>query len=1007
MEETCNTQLDKEYMFTMIGGIIGRIRLSYQQGLMSETSHERAMREACILRDEYDTISASEIQDRLKSLTAECGAWRLYDILMLHLGYDYNSQFNDLGKDEIYAYDVNFYPLFYTVKPKKSIMDSIENSNNNDDDDDIVKKENQVGLEFDGIADNGSSLKGGVIIDDINPDQFMILTNKSPIYQVSGGCLFLNSKSQTFLIFGTYVNETITYHCNNNTAMWEKRKAVFKETNKVIDKVFVKRYLEHMSLRDFDTKSVEGIIHQIKESRSILRQLVSGTEKDVLDRFQTGDASKRRELITLMFLQDVHLDVVGKFRSMCTEQEFNAIFTSLHLDIQKRMQEYLHTQTISDIFDQLIQSTVENLFDPECEIPQLISDPITSKKKRKISKLNQTKSLRQRVEECKAPEEAKEKALQRVRMIEGSRDGDAKAEKFVEGFLKIPFGVYKEDAIKKKRDRLVKRGLTLCKQLKLNHTAKQLKESKLIEIAHKAIAKNKNSRSAQRLLTAVNDLKSEKRKLLGNVRPLMDKAIFGHDEAKKQFEQIVAQWMNGDNQGAVIGIQGPPGNGKTSMVKEGLSKCLIDSDGKERPFVFIPLGGLHDGSALVGHSFTYVGSIWGKIADGLMKARTMNPIFYFDELDKISHTERGMEIVGALTHLTDSTQNQEFFDEYFSGIPLDLSKALFCFTFNDESRIDPILRDRIKIIRTKALKIPEKLVISQDYLLPKIREEIGLDVNDFQISDGVITKAIENYTAEAGVRKLKELLYDLVRESNRRGIAGDWSYPYKVDDTVLLDMLKRRHPIIHDKIHNKPMVGVMNGLYASCSGLGGITKIESTKCFSESHLKLKLTGNQGDVMKESMHCAMSVAWSKLTADERKKVSDDKFGIHIHCPSGATPKDGPSAGGAITLTILSLLRELKIPNDIAMTGEIDLRGNITEIGGLDAKLLGAQKAGVRKVFIPKDNLSDWKQTVEDKIVVPKDDFEVVTVEHIDEVIEAIYGDQMNPRRSGRKKKSKIV
>lgn len=938
--ESYQNDLIKDYMYPIVTGIMSRIRTSHMQGLISGDSYQSYMREACYLRDNFLELTEKDITDKLKQITPDCGTWRLYDALALHFGINHTDQ---IQRDytELSFYDSQFSPIFYVINEK-------------------------------GRSD--------MILDNPTSDQLMILNNQNTAYQLQGCCQIFESTNNTILMFGNYVNETTEFYIDNYTHLYEKRNAVLELCKKKVDVSFSKEYITNMSIRNFDSKPPEAIFESIKGGFEDLKKWVKGRDTDLLTEFQDGNAERKREILTLMALRKCYLDLIPTMRSLCSKAEFESIYTSLHLNIQEELQQYLTFQNVSEIFEHLINAVTNR------------------KRKRKpaggagADGDKEELTLRQQVEGSKASKDAMDKALQQVETIENNRDGSsaAKAEKYVKGFLKLPFSIVKDNSIQGKRKKLINRAHALSRKMKLSIGKDKLKDSKIMEVAKHACQTSQTKRQGNSLIKAMQKLSADKRNLLSTVRPKLDEAIYGHDHAKKQFEQIVAQWTNGNMNGAVIGIQGPPGNGKTSMVKEGLSRCLQDADGSNRPFVFVPLGGLRDGAGLVGHGFTYIGSTWGKIADGLMKAKCMNPIFYFDELDKVSLTQQGQEIIGILTHLTDSTQNSEFHDEYFQGIPLDLSKALFVFTFNDAHKIDPILRDRIQIIKTKALKIPEKLVIGRDYMLPKILDEIGIIPDDIQIPDELYLKVIEDYTAEAGVRKMKEILYDLVRESNRRGISGIWNTPYQLDMVKLKDILKRRHSIIHDKVHDKPQIGVMNGMYANSTGLGGITRIETTKCFSKNHLELKLTGNQGDIMKESMQCALSVAWNKLTPKQKEKVNKDCYGIHIHCPSGATPKDGPSAGGAITLTILSLLKQKLIPNDIAMTGEIDLRGNITEIGGLDEKLLGAKKAGVKRVFIPMDNERHWKQILEDEIIVLDDDtdFEVIPVRHIDEVLKVI-------------------
>ena len=234
----------------------------------------------------------------------------------------------------------------------------------------------------------------------------------------------------------------------------------------------------------------------------------------------------------------------------------------------------------------------------------------------------------------------------------------------------------------------------------------------------------------------------------------LDNVVYGMDDAKHQIMQMIGQWISNPNSvGTAIAIQGPMGTGKTTLVKEGISKIL------NRPFAFIPLGGATDSSFLEGHSYTYEGSCWGRIVDILIQSKCMNPVFYFDELDKVSDTPKGEEIIGILTHLTDTTQNNQFHDKYFSNIDFDLSKAMFIFSYNDESKINPILRDRMYRIKTDGYKSPDKLIIANNYLLPKIREAVNIKEGEIIIPDETINYITTHLTEnEKGVRNLKRCL---------------------------------------------------------------------------------------------------------------------------------------------------------------------------------------------------------------------------------------------------------
>ncbi len=484
------------------------------------------------------------------------------------------------------------------------------------------------------------------------------------------------------------------------------------------------------------------------------------------------------------------------------------------------------------------------------------------------------------------------------------------------------------------------------------------------------------------------------------VNDTLNNAIYGHEKAKRQIERIIGQWINGEKSGYCFGFEGPPGVGKTSLAKRGIAHCLKDAEGNVRPFSFIAVGGSANGSTLEGHNYTYVGSTWGRIVDILIETKCMNPIIFIDELDKISRTEHGKEIIGILTHLIDPTQNDTFQDKYFSGIELDLSKALFIFSYNDVDIIDRILLDRIHRIKFKHLSLEEKLVITQTFIIPEIYKKMGLS-NVIEINNKVIEYIINTYTNEPGVRKLKEILFEIIGEINLSLLTfqdknSDYPIVITIDD-LRYKYLKDRHEHKIKKINTEDNVGVINGLWANGVGQGGLLPIEARFLPSTTFLDLKLTGMQGDVMKESMNVSRTLAW-QLLEDDRKTSLLESFektkcqGIHIHVPEGATPKDGPSGGAAITTVVYSLLAQRKINKDFAMTGEICLQGKVTAIGGLDLKILGGIASGATKFIYPKDNDKDYKEFLEnlkDKSIL--DNISFYQVENISQVFELIFSD----------------
>jgi endopeptidase La len=484
---------------------------------------------------------------------------------------------------------------------------------------------------------------------------------------------------------------------------------------------------------------------------------------------------------------------------------------------------------------------------------------------------------------------------------------------------------------------------------------------------------------------------------ISDVHKILDVAVHGHDKAKRQVERIVGQWINGEKSGYCFGFEGPPGVGKTSLAKKGIAECLKNNEGISRPFSFIAIGGSSNGSTLEGHNYTYVGSTWGRIVDILMEKKCMNPIIFIDELDKVSRTEHGKEIIGILTHLIDTTQNDTFQDKYFNGIDLDLSKVLFIFSYNDVEAIDKILLDRIHRIKFEHLTLEDKLVITRKYILPEIFTKMGLE-DIIYFSDEIVEYVIEEYTFEPGVRKLKEILFEIVGEINLSILKENKQYEIPINvtiDDIRNKYLKDRHEIKNKKIHKIPTIGLINGLWANSLGKGGVLPIEAKLFPSSTFLELKLTGMQGDVMKESMNVAKTLAWSLLEKEKMKELAKDfeetkLQGVHIHCPEGATPKDGPSAGTAITIVIYSLLSGKKIKNEIAITGEICLQGHVTAIGGLDLKILGGIRAGVKTFLYPKENNKDFNVFYEKysgKEILNGIQFK--EVEHINEVINLVF------------------
>ncbi len=498
------------------------------------------------------------------------------------------------------------------------------------------------------------------------------------------------------------------------------------------------------------------------------------------------------------------------------------------------------------------------------------------------------------------------------------------------------------------------------------------------------------------LINRWDTYKLERRQYMKTVGDKLE-CIHGQNDAKHKVKQIIGQWINGDMEGGIFGFNGPPGTGKTSLAKEGISSCLLDNDSSTRPFAFISLGGSTNSSFLEGHGYTYVDSKHGRIVDLLIECKCMNPIIYFDELDKVSGTAHGKEIMDLLIHITDPQQNEMFNDKYFDGIKIDLSKALIIFSYNDSELIDPTLMNRITEVKFKPLNKQEKIHIGCNFLLPKILRSVGYTNEEIVFNADIIAYIVESYIYEAGVRTLKEKLYELIREMNIRNLNNEnISFPLVVNQDLIDDILEKKNRITLKTIHRRPVIGLVNGLYATTVGIGGITLIQVYDMLSDQKFSLELTGKLGDVMKESVRCAKTISWRILPTVIKNKLIEEwktnPYGLHIHFPSAGTPKDGPSAGITCCTAVISFLCKLPVRPYIALTGEIDLLGNVRAIGGVLQKIEGAIRAGVKLVLIPKENSTDWEEIKHNYQELT--DFRVFEVNNVNEVVKLVLINKEN-------------
>ena len=1052
-------------IYQYIFNIINNINCKFYNNIIDNTEYNNSLTKLETISQKYGEIDINNIKlfdftkyiflhykkkinsilDEIKLLVKNTGT-ELIDILRL---YNINKLDN---LKELYYYHTIFIPININIY-------NINNNNNKPVDKSLVLKDQSLLDIFSNIINKLDSIDNDSIdleiIKNIKNIVFTKLEDKKNtlILSLFGAKLYIKCKDNVYIISGYFKKDTLNLYRNNHIFL--EKTTLLNNSNISIPVSFKKSYIEQITIRDFIVNSVDNLILKCQEAYSELNKLKQKTISSLVKEFLTGNFEKQRNILTLFLLAEDDTDtqyIAYLMYDMISNESYllkpqplaEQVFNSLHWSVQKKFKVAMNK------VDKYTQSIVD--FN-ESDIP-----------------------YEKRICLMKASESIKAKAMDKLKEINNrSNDSAVKAQQYLDGLLKIPFGIYiKEEIInyldefRKQFDILLNtidgHNIKLITDIKNKNKATStdintifdllgnnltinniigylekstIKEYKLIikhinalNINHNITVSSKNKSilkdeiigvlndiSTEEILTDISNIikikpninikltdtyeklkhdwckyQLEKKQYIKSVRNTLNDAIYGHEEPKVQIERIIAQWINGNTSGYCFGFEGPPGTGKTTLAKKGLTKCLADKNGNVRPFAFIPIGGSTNGSTLEGHCYTYVGSTWGRIVDVLMETKCMNPIIFIDELDKISHTEHGKELIGILTHMTDSSQNDEFIDKYFAGVKIDLSQALIIFSYNDPELIDRILLDRIHRIRFKSLTKQEKYHVTFNHLLPEIYSSVGVNESDIIFSKEIIEYIIDNYTYEAGARKLREKLFEIVRELNLRCMCNDdITLPFKVtEDFITKDIFSNRPKITINTISKHPRIGLVNGLYATNAGLGGITVIETFEIPSDNKFSLELTGQQGDVMKESMKVARTVAWNIIPVDIKKKLykrceTEGNFGFHIHCPEGGTPKDGPSAGGAITLALISLLTKIPIKNTIGITGEIDLNGSIRAIGGLESKVDGAKKAGVKLVLCPRQNDKDVEKIINDKFTPICDDFKIQMVDSIWDIL----------------------
>jgi ATP-dependent Lon protease len=457
---------------------------------------------------------------------------------------------------------------------------------------------------------------------------------------------------------------------------------------------------------------------------------------------------------------------------------------------------------------------------------------------------------------------------------------------------------------------------------------------------------------------------------LDAVRDVLNADHYDLEKVKKRIVEYMAVLkLKADKKGPILCLSGPPGVGKTS-----LGRSVASAIG--RKFVRVSLGGVRDEAEIRGHRRTYVGSLPGRIIQGIKKAGTNNPVFVLDEIDKLGHDFRG-DPASALLEVLDPEQNANFSDHYLE-VTFDLSKVMFIATANQLDPIPWALRDRLEIIELPGYTRQEKRHIARQFLVPKQLKEHGLEDDHAEITDSAVFEIIDSYTREAGVRNLEREIGSICRGVAVKVAEGAASDKLTVTGTEVPDYLGPTK-FVSEVADRTADPGVATGLAWTSVG-GDILFIEATRMPGKG--KLTLTGQLGDVMKESVTAALSFIRSRahqLGLDTGNLVED--MDIHVHVPAGGIPKDGPSAGVTMYTALVSLFLGVPVRSDVAMTGEITLRGNVLQIGGIKEKLLAAHRAGIKRVIIPDRNVKDLVD-VPDEV---KDEIEIHPVKRMDEVL----------------------
>ena len=545
--------------------------------------------------------------------------------------------------------------------------------------------------------------------------------------------------------------------------------------------------------------------------------------------------------------------------------------------------------------------------------------------------------------------------------------------------------IYRESAIKKQMEYLQKEldemhpeNVTELRRLEIKLEEAGMNEAALKEgrkVLRRLKGEGSNSPEAGMLtdwldlLTSLPWKKASSQEIsIEESRRVLDADHAGLEKVKKRIlQQIAVMRLKGRQAGSILCFVGAPGTGKTS-IGASIAKAL------DRKYVRVSLGGIRDEADIRGHRRTYIGAMPGRIIDGIHKCGASNPVMVLDEVDKLSQSYNG-DPASALLEVLDPEQNFSFTDHYLN-VPFDLSDVLFICTANTLDTIPEPLLNRMEVIQFQGYTPVEKKRIAREHLLPKAMEAVGIPEGALTVTDETLERVIDDYTREAGVRGLKKRMDQLCRAAAVTLVSEPETKI--IIDGENLDEYLDAHPVHRKKVKDSGRPGIVTGLAWTPVG-GDILYIQTL--LTEGDGKVTVTGQLGDVMKESARIAVSLVKNLIPEAAAALKGND---LHIHVPDGATPKDGPSAGITLTTALASLISGHAVPVTVAMTGEVSLQGDVNPIGGLPEKLMAAQRSGVTRVFIPKENLDDLQDVAEEV----RECLEIIPVESVAEVLSAL-------------------